>query len=70
MTQLTPSRLETVLGSVVAAWLILSSFFVPIGLQRSGAEAHRSCSHHLALPTTPSGTRQLVRLMLRRTLGT
>ena len=63
----TPSRLETTLGSIVAAWLVLSLVFAPVAFQKPGAETDHSLSHHFQLSPIPSGTRQVVRLLLRRT---
>ena len=63
----TPSRLETTLGSIVAAWLVLSLVFAPVAFQKPGAETDHSSSHHFQLSPIPSGTRQVVRLLLRRT---
>ena len=65
----TPSRLETTLGSIVAAWLVLSLVFAPVAFQKPGAEADHSSSHHFQLSPIPSGTRQVVRLLLRRTFA-
>ena len=65
----TPSRLETTLGSIVAAWLVLSFVFAPVAFQKPGAEADHSSSHHFQLSPIPSGTRQVVRLLLRRTFA-
>ena len=56
MTRSTPSRLETALGSVVAAWLVLSLVFAPIAFQKPGAEAHHP------LPITFSFRRSLLAL--------
>jgi hypothetical protein len=42
MTHSTPTRLETALGSIVAAWLALSLVFVPVAFQKRGAEAHHT----------------------------
>jgi hypothetical protein len=69
MTHSTPSRLESLLGSIVAAWLILSLVFAPVACQRPGVKAHQPCSHHFQLSPIPSGTRQFVRLLLRRTFA-
>jgi hypothetical protein len=69
MTRSTPSRLETALGSVVAAWLVLSLVFAPIAFQKPGAEAHHPPSNHFQPSPIPSGTRQFVRLLLRRTFA-
>ena len=69
MTHSPPTRLETALGSIVAAWLVLSFAFAPIAFQKPGAVAYHPCSCHFQLLQVPSGTRQLARLLLRRTLA-
>jgi hypothetical protein len=70
MTHSTPTRLETALGSIVAAWLALSLVFVPVAFQKRGAEAHHTSSHHFQVSPIPSGIRQFARLLLRRTFAT
>jgi len=67
MTHSTPTRLETVLGSIVAGWLFLSLVFAPVGSHKPGAEAHHSSSHHFS--PIPSGTRQFVRFLRRHTFA-
>ena len=69
MTHSPPTRLETALGSIVAAWLVLSFACVPIAFQKPGAVAYHHCSCHFRLLQVPSGTRQIARLMFRRTLA-
>jgi len=66
MTRSTPSRLETALGSIVAAWLVLSLLSAPVAFQKPGVEAYHPSVHHFQLSPIPSGTRQFVRLLLRR----
>ena len=68
MTHSTPTRLETVIGIIVAIWLFLSLAFVPVTSQKPGAEMHHPSFHHFQLSPIPSGARQVVRL-LRRTLA-
>jgi hypothetical protein len=70
MTHSPPTRLEIALGSIVAAWLLLSFAFAPIAFQKPGAMAYHACSSHFRLLQVPSGTRQIARLMFRRTLAT
>jgi hypothetical protein len=58
MKHSTPSGLETALGSIVAAWLVLSFVFAPVAFQMPGAEAHNPSSHQFQISPIPSGTRQ------------
>ena len=69
MTHSTPSGLETALGSIVAAWLVLSFVFAPVAFRKPGAEAHHPSSHQFQISPIPPGTRQFARLLLRRTFA-
>jgi hypothetical protein len=69
MTHSISTTLETALGTIVAAWLVLSVIFASVAFKKPGAEAHHPSSCHFQLLQIPSGTRQFARVLLRRTFS-